>query len=112
MKQILIIEDDQLMADIYSDKLRAEGFGVQVAANGKCGLETFNGHHADLVLLDLMLPGMNGVEVLRAIRSRFSHQELPVVVFTNAYFGGMVQQAWESGANHVVTKATMTPRIL
>lgn len=112
MKRILIVEDDRLMADVYRDRLRGEGFAVHVAADGKAGLEMFDSHKADLVLLDLMLPQMSGVEVLKAVRSQFGPRDVPVIVITSAYIGGMVQQAWEAGANQVVTKATMTPRLI
>jgi DNA-binding response OmpR family regulator len=112
MKRILIVEDDRLMADVYRDRLRTEGFAVHVAADGKAGLEMFDSHKADLILLDLMLPQMSGVEVLKAVRSQFGPHDVPVIVITSAYIGGMVQQAWEAGANQVVTKATMTPKLI
>ncbi len=112
MKRILIVEDDRLMADVYRDRLRTEGFAVHVAPDGKAGLEMFDSHKADLILLDLMLPQMSGVEVLRAVRSQFGPHDVPVIVITSAYIGGMVQQAWEAGANQVVTKATMTPKLI
>ncbi len=111
MKRILIVEDDQLVADVYSDRLRAAGFAVDVAADGRAGLMAFQGRRPDLVLLDLMLPHMNGVEVLTAIRSQFGPRDVPVLVFTNSFIGGMVQQAWEVGASQVITKATMTPKL-
>jgi CheY-like chemotaxis protein len=112
MKRILIVEDDRLMADVYRDRLRSEGFAVHVAADGKAALEMFDSHKADLVLLDLMLPQMSGVEVLKSVRSQFGPRDVPVIVITSAYIGGMVQQAWEAGANQVVTKATMTPKLI
>ena len=85
MKRILIVEDDRLMADVYRDRLRTEGFAVHVAADGKAGLEMFDSHKADLILLDLMLPQMSGVEVLRAVRSQFGPHDVPVIVITSAY---------------------------
>lgn len=110
MKRILIIEDDPLIADVYSQQLRAEGFAVDVAADGKAGLEIFNGHRADLVILDLMLPKIDGVEVLKTIRAQAGLREVPIIVFTNAYLDGMVQAAWEAGASQVLTKTAYTPR--
>ena len=56
-------------------------------------------------MLDLLLPEVSGVDVLKQLRSEFSPTELPVLVFTNAYLGGIVQQAWEAGANQVIPKA-------
>jgi CheY-like chemotaxis protein len=110
MKRILIIEDDPLIADVCSQQLRAEGFAVDVAADGKAGLEIFNGRRADLVVLDLILPKMDGVEVLKTIRSQAGLREVPVIVFTNSYLDGRVQSAWEAGASQVLAKTAYTPR--
>lgn len=112
MKHILLIEDDSLIADVYSQKLREAGFLVDVAADGKAGLEMFHNRKVDLVLLDLLLPQINGVELLKQIRSEFNPCELPVLVFTNAYLGGVVQQAWEAGANQVIPKAGIRPDLV
>ena len=105
MKRILIVEDDSIITDVYTQKLRAEGFDVDVAVNGRAALKIFHDRRVDLVLLDLLLPEVNGVELLQQIRSEFGPSELPVLVFTNAYLGGIVQQAWEAGANQVIPKA-------
>jgi CheY-like chemotaxis protein len=112
MKNILIIEDDSLVADVYSQKLREQGFAVSVAADGRAGLEMFHDRKVDLVLLDLLLPQIDGVQLLKQIRSEFGPQELPVVAFTSAYLGGVVQQAWEAGANQVIPKAGIKPNLV
>jgi DNA-binding response OmpR family regulator len=109
MKRILIIEDDRFIADIYQAKLSAEGFLVDVASNGRSGLKQFDLNQPDLVLVDLMLPEINGVEVIRSMHARSSNRELPIIVFSNAYLGGMVQEAWEAGASQVLTKASCRP---
>ncbi|HUI05909.1 MAG TPA: response regulator [Verrucomicrobiae bacterium] len=110
MKRILMIEDEFLMANVYRDELSCAGFSVEVAADGQSGLQMFCSRKPDLVLLDLMLPQVDGIEVLKAIRSLANPRELPVLVFTNTYLGGMVQSAWEAGASQVITKSTYTPR--
>jgi DNA-binding response OmpR family regulator len=112
MKRILLIEDDSLIANVYREKLSSEGFEVDVAADGVAGLETFSSRKPDLVLLDLLLPEVNGIDVLKTIRAQFAPRDLPVLVFTNAFLGGSVQQAWEAGANQVLSKTTMTPRLI
>lgn len=111
MKRILMVEDDRLLSDVYGERLRAAGFAVDVAADGTAGLEAISHDKPDLVLLDLMLPHTSGVDVLRAIRSRFDPRDLPVLVLTNAFIGGMVQEAWAAGASQVIIKATMTPKL-
>jgi CheY-like chemotaxis protein len=112
MKRILIIEDDALVADVYSQKLREEGFAVDVAVDGKAGLEAYRKQEVDLVLLDLLLPELDGVALLKQIRLEFNPRELPVLAFTNAYLGGVVQQAWEAGANQVIPKAGIRPNLV
>ena len=109
MKRILIIEDDRFIADVYQAKLHAEGFLVDTASNGRSGLKQFDLNQPDLALVDLMLPEINGVEVIRSMRARAGNRELPVLVFSNAYLGGMVQEAWEAGASQVLTKADSRP---
>lgn len=76
---MLIIEDDKGIADSVAYTLRQEGFQVQVAADGPSGLEAFRSFRPDLVILDLMLPGLHGFEVFRAIRR---HADTPVVMLT------------------------------
>ena len=85
---------------------------VDVAADGRAGLETFQNRKPDLVLPDLLLPQINGVQLLKHIRTEFSPRELPVLVFTNAYLGGVLQQAWEAGANQVIPKAGIRPSLV
>jgi CheY-like chemotaxis protein/HPt (histidine-containing phosphotransfer) domain-containing protein len=109
MKRILIIEDDRFIADVYQAKLQAEGYRVDTASNGRSGLKQFDLNQPDLVLVDLMLPEINGVEVIRSMRARAGNRELPILVFSNAYLGGMVQEAWEAGASQVLTKANSRP---
>ena len=109
MKRILIIEDDRFIADVYQAKLRVEGFLVDVASNGRSGLKQFDLNQPDLALVDLMLPEINGVEVIRSMHARAGHRELPILVFSNAYLGGMVQEAWEAGATQVLSKAQCKP---
>ena len=109
MKRILIVEDDRFIADVYQAKLHAEGFLVDVASNGRSGLKQFDLNQPDLVLVDLMLPEINGVDVIRSMHARAGNRELPIIVFSNAYLGGMVKQAWEAGASQVLTKANCKP---
>jgi len=112
MKSILIVEDDPLVVEVYSRKLRDEGFLVDVATDGRTGWEMFQQRRVDLVLLDLLLPEVDGVKLLKQIRAKASPRTLPVLVFTNAYLGGAVQQAWEAGANQVIPKVGVTPKLV
>ncbi|NDE99461.1 MAG: response regulator, partial [Verrucomicrobia bacterium] len=109
-KHILIVEDDAIIADLYQRKFVAEHFSVELAGDGSTAMESLKARRPDLVLLDLQLPQVNGIEVLKFIRATPELRTLPVIVFTNAYLGNMVQSAWKAGANKCLTKAICTPR--
>ena len=112
MKKILITEDDQLMATICQEKFQSEGFEVAVARDGHAAIHQLRISPPDIVLLDLMLPEVNGVEVLQFIRSQKSLRHLPVIVLSNSHVGNLVQAAWRAGANRCLTKSNCTPRRL
>jgi len=110
MKKVLIIEDDPIVAHIYKTRLERETYEVEVATDGQDGVRQMNECTPDAVMLDLMLPRMNGVDVLKKIRSRSEFQNTPVIVFTNAYVPTMINEAYQAGATQVFNKATLTPR--
>ena len=97
MKKILIIEDDQIVANIYRNKFSIEGFQVEIANDGHLGLELVRSFRPDAVLLDLMIPKMTGVELMKEIRSEPDFEKLPVIVFSNTYLTNLVQDAWKAG---------------
>src|SRR3974390_2630514 len=112
MKKILIIEDDQIVANIYRNKFAVEGFQVEIASDGATGLETLQSFRPDAVVLDLMLPGMTGVEVMKKVRALPEFQKLPIIVFSNTYLTNMVQEACKAGATKCLSKANCPPKQL
>ena len=110
MSRILIIEDDQVVANIYRNKLVVEGHKVECAPDGEAGLETLKAFQPDALILDLMLPGISGIDVLKQIRADEQFSQLPVVVLSNTYLTSMVQEAWKAGANKCLSKASSTPK--
>jgi DNA-binding response OmpR family regulator len=108
--KILIIEDDQMVANIYRNKFTHEGFQAETAPDGETGLELLNSFHPDVVLLDLVLPRLSGLEVMRSIRAQKEFEELPIIVFSNTYLTQLVQDAWKAGAAKCLSKAHTTPR--
>lgn len=112
MKKLLIVEDDQIVGTIYRHKFQAAGFEVELATDGEAGLKAVSAFRPSVVILDLMLPKMNGVEVLRRLRDQPETRGLPVVVLTNAYMSTLVQDAWRAGANHCMIKANCSPKQL
>jgi DNA-binding response OmpR family regulator len=112
MKKMLIIEDDQIVGNIYLRKFQVEGFQVELALDGEAGLASTLKSRPDIVILDLMLPRLNGVEVLKKLRAEPTTRDLPVIVLSNAYMSNLVQEAWKAGANYCMIKANCTPRQL
>jgi CheY-like chemotaxis protein len=109
MERILIVEDDQIVGNIYRNRLSLEGYQVEIARDGLAGLEMVHSFRPDAVILDLMLPRMTGVELMKRIRSEPGLQQLPVIVFSNTYLTNMVQEAWKAGATKCLSKSSSTP---
>ncbi len=101
MTRILVVEDEESLSDPLSYMLRKEGFEVALAETGPAALEEFDRRGADLVLLDLMLPGLSGTEVCRALRSRST---VPVIMLTAKDSEVDKVVGLELGADDYVTK--------
>jgi DNA-binding response OmpR family regulator len=110
MKKILIIEDDQIVANVYRNKLAVEGYQTETAPDGETGLKVMRTFQPQIVLLDLMLPGISGVDVIKEIRSEADFAKLPIIVFSNTYLTNLIQDAWRAGANKCLSKSSCTPK--
>ena len=110
MKNILIIEDDQIVANVYRNKLAVEGYRVEVAGDGESGLRLMRTFHPQVIILDLMLPGISGVDVIKEVRSEPDFAKIPIIVFSNTYLTNLIQDAWRAGANKCLSKASCTPK--
>src|SRR6267143_45344 len=106
MKTIVIVEDHPVLVSIYRNKFVAEGFQVEIAADGASGLELINRIRPDLVVLDLAMPKLNGIEVLKRLRANPLFRALPVIIFSDSAWK---QQAWREGATVVLSKSTHSP---
>lgn len=109
MKTIVVVEDQPVMATAYSNKFTGQGFKVEVALDGEAGFELINRIKPDLILLDLQLPKMSGLEVLRKVRSNPAFQTLPIIVFSNLTRPGVTEEAWAAGATLVLSKLNTSP---
>jgi two-component system, OmpR family, response regulator RegX3 len=107
--RVLVVEDEESFSDALSYMLRKEGYEVAVASNGNDALEEFDRHGADLVLLDLMLPGIPGTEVCRSIRQRSG---VPVIMLTAKDSEVDKVVGLELGADDYVTKPFSTRELL
>jgi two-component system response regulator MtrA len=99
--RVLVVDDDPALAEMLGIVLRSEGFAPAFVADGERALSVFRETRPDVVLLDLMLPGMSGIEVCRAIRSESS---VPIVMLTARGDTGEVVRGLDSGADDYVVK--------
>lgn len=81
--KILLIEDDVFLSNIYSKKFESEGFEMLIALDGEKGLKLALSKEPDLILLDLLLPGINGFEVLKALKKDEMAKKIPIILLTN-----------------------------
>ena len=108
--KIAIIEDDQAIAQMYRIKFEAEGYEVETAENGKQGLELAESLKPDIILLDLMMPEMNGDEMLTKLRKTTWGKSITVVILTNMGEQEIPEAVKSLGVAAVILKADMTPR--
>ncbi len=108
-QRILIIEDDGFLASIYAQKLEVEGFEVSFATNGEDGIKLAHKDSPDLVLLDLLMPKMNGFEVLEQMKADSSLTSIPVLILTNLGQKEDVERCIKLGAAGYVIKAHSLP---
>lgn len=111
-RSILLVDDEPLNRDMLSRRLGKAGYEVATASDGADALAQIQAKRPDLVLLDLLMPGMSGLDVLREIRRTVDPTELPVVVATALHETSFLVEAMEAGANDFVTKPLDFPVVL
>ncbi len=104
MKKILIIEDESALQKTFSDLLGGEGYKVISALDGEVGLETAKKEKPDLILLDLILPKINGFGVLKRLKADDTTKNIPVIVLTNLEGVEDVNKAIELGIKTYLVK--------
>lgn len=110
MAKIAIVEDDLAIAQMYRLKFEAEGYKVDIAENGKLGLQLCEDMKPDLVLLDLMMPEMNGDEMLEKMRKTEWGKKPKVIILTNVSEQEAPDRLTKFGIDGFIVKAEMTPR--
>lgn len=108
-KKVLLVEDDPFLMKMYQDKFVIEGIDLDVAEDGKQGLEKALSGEYDLVILDLMIPQIPGLELLGRLRQDDKGQRLPVIVLTNLTDDSQKSQAKNYGVREYLVKAELTP---
>jgi CheY-like chemotaxis protein len=112
MTRVLLVDDNTVVMAVYRSGLSMAGFTVDTASDGAEALARAAATAPDVIVLDLMLPVIDGFEVLRRIRADPTLLHVPVVVFSNSYTSERTNELWSAGATQVLAKAMMTPRKL
>ncbi|MBI4135808.1 response regulator [Candidatus Uhrbacteria bacterium] len=107
--KILIIEDDTFLAGIYANKFEREGFGVVLAVDGEAGLKSAKKELPDIILLDVLLPKLDGFEVLQQLKAVSALHDIPVVLLTNLGQKEDVDKGLKFGAADYLIKAHFMP---
>ena len=110
MKKIAIIEDDQAISQMYRMKFENEGYEVDTAENGEIGLELIKKMKPDMILLDVMMPVMNGDEMLAKLRSEPWGKDTKVIILTNIGEQELPKNLASLDVLDVILKAELTPR--
>jgi DNA-binding response OmpR family regulator len=109
MKKILLVEDDPFLVDIYRTKFQEEGFSVSTAKEGEEALNKIREEMPDIILLDIVLPGSDGFDVLRELKKDEKFKKIKVVVLSNLAQKGEVEKGLALGADKYLIKAHYTP---
>ena len=107
MYKIFIIEDDEIVAEVYQDKLQAEGYHVEVAYDGESGYSRLKTFDADLLLLDMMVPKLSGIDILKRLRGKNALKYFPVIAFSGS--DEMLEDARNLGASRTLSKSELGP---
>jgi len=111
MKKILIVEDELIVRSIYRRKFEISGYQVEAAEDGETALNLMATFKPDAVQVDIGLPGMDGVEVIRQIRSWPEFKSIPILVISSFYRPDLAADAWKAGATKCVSKMDCTPNL-
>lgn len=109
MARVLVVEDDHFLRNAYNNVLSKENFEVKIAENGTIALEIAATWKPDVIMLDLLMPGVDGIEFLRQFNAK-AHPETKVIVFSNLSLPEKVNEAIALGAADFKTKANFTPK--
>jgi CheY-like chemotaxis protein len=109
MQKILLVEDDPLIYRLYQKLFALENFETELAEDGQQGLDKVEAFHPDIILLDVMMRTMNGIEMLTKLKSNPATNAIPVIILTNLADMRIAQMALEKGAVQVIVKSEKEP---
>lgn len=109
-KKILIVEDDQFLREFYQELLQSEGYNVEVAADGEIGFQKALAGGYNLVLLDIMLPKKDGIQILRELKAQSPNPKNGVIVIlTNLGQDATIKECFNLGADGYLIKSALNP---
>ena len=108
-KKILLVEDEDFIRELYTRQLTKAGFSIKSAVDGQSGLNTLKNEQFDLLLLDIMLPGMNGLQLLREFKTQNPNSPMITILLTNLGQEAVIKEGFELGAQAYLIKASYTP---
>ncbi|HLM84168.1 MAG TPA: response regulator [Candidatus Bathyarchaeia archaeon] len=108
-KKILIVEDDNFVAEVYFAKLTEMGYEAILAQNGEEGLSALNDNKIDMILLDILMPVMNGLEMLTEVKKNDGWKNIPVILLTNVGEKDSIQKVRDLGVTDYLIKSHFTP---
>ncbi|HEY4715121.1 MAG TPA: response regulator, partial [Candidatus Paceibacterota bacterium] len=108
MKKILIVEDDQFLSRMASKKLKENGYEVSVASDSNQAFEILKSQTPDMILLDLLLPGTDGFELLAKFKQNEKTKKIPILVFSNLSGEGDIKKCQDLGIRDFVVKSSCT----
>lgn len=109
-QKILVVEDDEFLRELYEELLKGENYDVTLAVDGEEGLSSISKGGFDLVLLDIMLPKMDGLEILRRVKNTPpAVKNGPVVLLTNLGQDSIIKEGFALGASGYLIKSAMNP---
>ena len=107
--KILLVEDDQMIRELYVSEFTSAGYEVAACTTGEEALKQLREGHFDIMLLDIMMPGINGLEVLKAIKEDGRFEALKVILLTNLGSEMVIKQGFELGAVGYLIKSSYNP---
>jgi two-component system sensor histidine kinase/response regulator len=108
MKHILVIDDDSFFAKNITEMLDAQEFQVEAAENGEIGLEKVEKKMPDLILLDIMMPKMNGIEFLKIINDKYGKNKIPIIITSNLSTMEKISEGLSLGIKGYIAKSDET----
>jgi two-component system response regulator ResD len=109
MKKVLLVEDEKEIRDLYALYLTDTGYTVSTAEDGNIALKKAFVEEWDIMLLDIMLPGQDGVQVLKAIKANEKVKDRPIIALTNLNVESVINEMFDLGADGFLVKSEITP---